>query len=96
MNLVIHKYPLPTFPTVAEMSLPKGARFLSVANDGNRVPSVWVLVNLNESEYVTRRVVCAWTGSPIPGMPYNAHFLGTIWDEPSGLVCHYFDADLDA
>ena len=71
-------------PTVV---LPKGARILSVGEQGG-VPMLWAIVE-DTAPLVERRLLAIWTGMDLPNSD-PGRYIGTI-HSAGGLVTHYFD-----
>jgi hypothetical protein len=86
----IYKYPLaPADRQTVE--LPKGARMLSVGDQGGSV-FLWALVN-PELPTTNRKIRCIGTGHPIAKIDPDIRFLGTVMLLGGSLVFHFFEEE---
>jgi hypothetical protein len=89
--MTIWKFPLPSHGG-ASVKMPKGARILSVQNQGEH-PTLWAMVNPSEQvEKEHRHFFVAMTGHPL-GRHVDAHdtFLGTVQLAEGAFVAHVFE-----
>lgn len=85
----IWKYELPMAETTTVFAMPKGARILSVAEQGGQ-PFLWAMVNPNAEETTERIIRVAYTGTPHHPVVEDDRFIGTVLCLGGALVLHVF------
>ncbi len=88
MKLSIWKFPVPVRDEFT-VSMPTGARLLSVQVQGDIGPQLWALCS-PDAELVTRKLAVRGTGHGCDNLNDSA-FVGTFQLHGGGLVFHLFD-----
>lgn len=86
MDQRIYKYNLPLDVTFA-IDMPAGARILDVQPQGSFI-SLWAIVDIDQTEIVTRSFQLVGTGHPIP-MEHASEHIGTC--QLGDYVWHVFE-----
>ncbi len=71
------------------IELPAGSKILTIQDQYN-VPTMWVLVNIEETLIVKRTFRIYFTGEHFPGIPETFDFIGTVQMD-NGIVLHVFE-----
>lgn len=83
----IWKYPITEIGVAVEISIPHGAKFLTVQLQGSEA-MLWAIVDTEEPSGFIRKVILVGTGHEITHT--LGDYLGTI-QTPYGLVWHAFE-----
>lgn len=90
MNKIIYRYPL-LVTDYQEVLMPIGAEILTIQTQGEN-PSLWALVDPNESNVESRSIEMFGTGHPIADdLNIYHHYISTFQLQEGKLVFHAFE-----